>query len=235
MAEEEQTTLDTDKTEDEVEEITEYTPWFKKHNRYPKVPVNEIKDFLDGGEQLDIYQLFAFRIFINPIPYQEVEATLEDLEDKIEIPTIDLIQSKLLNYWRDLLKCILCILAVMISIVTLYFNIFDVVKESEREWCSMKGPIQPKLCAIIYSILLATTFSSLLFQNQHAGFYWQLQQNYLGAFPSCHYNFISARILGFGRFMNLIVIINAFYLSCLIIFWSDSAIDIILNGCGLLF
>eukprot|EP01083_Nonionella_stella_P244031 849811_1 len=172
-----------DKAVEDVEE-TSYTPWHQKHNFYPKIPVNPIKEFLDGKEHLDIYQLFAFRTIINPNPLSNIQEKLKESDENYEIPKEEWMKARLIHYWSHLFKFILCILACFISIVSLYFNIFDMSQQSERGWCSMNGAIQSKLAAIIYTILVGTCFSSLLWENQHAGFYWQLSESYLGAFPS---------------------------------------------------
>eukprot|EP01084_Bolivina_argentea_P238730 401097_1 len=175
--------------------------------------IDGIKEFLDGGDELDIYQLVAFRVKTGGGCCAKTETG-----------------KKYVGYWIDIIKAAICIFAQFASIIVLYEYTFDTIKEeSGKGWCDGEGKFNSRLMAIAYTLFLSSIFITTYIGNQNAGFYLHLE------YESFDYNFISSEWLYFGRIVNGLLILNSFYLSFLITFFTEDPFDIILNAVALLF
>eukprot|EP01084_Bolivina_argentea_P156195 272188_1 len=168
--------------------------------------IDGIKSFLDDKDELDIYQLVAFRV------------------------KTGCHNNKYAGYWLDIIKAAICIFTQFVSVIVLYLYTFETVKkESDKGWCDAEGELKSRLMAIAYTLFLSSILYTTFMKNQNAGFYLHLE------YESYDYSFISSEWLHFGRIFNGLLILNAFYLSFLITFFTEDPLNIVLNAVALLF
>ena len=179
----------------------------------PEERFEGIINFLEGQSGLDVFQILAFRIRSGNGCCQNDSCW---------------------GYNTDKFKCIL---SVFTQGITQYMLLNETLTNSEdKEWCNIEdyesytaNDIGFKVMVTCYSLVLATSLYAQLDAVLDAGFYLYLD------YENKDYKWISSNILHFGRIWNMLTLVLTFAQSFLIIFFSDSVLDIILNSVALLF
>lgn len=181
---------------------------------------DEIKKFLESGSGLDIYQLVAFRLKTGAGCYEEID-------DK---------HRSLTGYYGDIGQCIVATLTQLISLMIIAY---ESSKDGDKDWCNglnnrldgnndVTDVVVTKIMAGCYTLLLSSIFWSRI-QVQTNGFYRLIDYRLKS------YEWIDSRVLDFGNYWNFIVSIATIIESFLIIFYSTSGLNVILNSVALFF
>lgn len=139
----------------------------------------------------------------------------------------------LCGYWMDIFKAVICAFTQFSSIVVLYLEVEDLKAAALEElgkdtWCDSTAQWKPKLMAISYSFFLSLIMW-LNYTNQTVGFYRFVD------YREHEHSFISSNWLHLGKLINAVLVLNVFYLSFFVVFFSTDPLDIILNCVALLF
>eukprot|EP01084_Bolivina_argentea_P029166 54130_1 len=120
---------------------------------------DEIQEFLENEEGLDIYQLVAFRIKSGHGCCTSHTKYNQHDQDKSDEDTEDT-RMTCCGYWNDIFKALICCFTQFSTIIVLYFYVFDSMKEeTEKEyWCDATSEWSSKMMAISYAFFLSLIF-----------------------------------------------------------------------------
>ena len=151
----------------------------KKDNKIHTI--NCTKSFLESSDELDIYQLVAFRIMSGNGWY--CTKTKDYYNDYKFIFCGYNMEFRLWGYWMDILKSLICIFSQLASIIILYYHSLTT---NNKGWCDGTGALKSKIMATSYTLVLSIIFIGTYIRNQEAGFYIHLD------YRKNEYNFISS-------------------------------------------
>lgn len=188
----------------------------------PQESFDEIKTFLESESGLDIYQLLAFRLKTGAGCCQDID------DDNFSV----------VGYYSDIFQCIVVTLTQLISLTII---LYESISNSEKDWCNgiddraddnndVFNVIITKIMVACYTLLLSSVFwAQVQSQTDGSGFYNLIDYKFQS------YEWIDSRILEFGNFWNFVISIITVLESFLVIFYSESGLDVILNSVALLF
>ena len=190
--------------------------------------------FLANGEGVDIYQVVAFQCQCRPPKktwklFEKGDNMLcNRLREHIHEFKYDI-------FYYNIFKALVTFFVQIASVLVLMDYAFDTIrKEADKDFCDQSGAAGPKTMAVSYTTYLSLILWSTVQQGRTAGFYAYCNKDD-SEFDEGIYKLVNYTWLTVGRTLCHGVILSAFSLSFMIIFYTTDPMDIILNAVALLF
>ena len=178
---------------------------------------------MKSEEGIDIYQLVAFQSECKP-EGKTINIALCNRSFEIEYNI----------YYYNIFKALVTFFVQIASVfVLLDYALTTIKQESDKDFCDNSGDAGPKTMAVSYTTFLSLILWSTVQQGRNSGFYrWCIGTE---EWDNPIFKIVDYTWLTFGRTLCHGVILSAFSLSFLIIFYTTDPMDIILNAVALLF